>query len=615
MRLAIAFGARGRSGALAHYEPGRQVINLTKMKGAGSLAHEWGHALDHSLGTMLKCRTYLSVTSLEGGYYAHNVNGVLQESNNGDIFDAMRALMKRAQYVNLDKDGLTQWYIRELSKNKAQAVYELKHYKDHYWAAPDYTKNGKTPPAWLEGKDIQDVYDTLIKDIASIGITSEDQDYERQFRNLYYASDERSRAIDLVRDICTCIRKIEALANLLRQLVEDRMSPEKFEIERVKKSKFYADATALDQGKAKPYYSSGQEMFARMFECYVENELKKRNYQSQYLVSGTLINDVYKSLGMGSPYPQDEDLEDLSVLMGKLIDTIRERIRMEQPNNYQFERGLMHFYETDTRDDTYAGIKKTKRDIVKAAEEAYGEGGGGRKQFKQEVQRIAQEANGQAKPQAPVKPAQPTNVTNGTNGTAPSGPVTTGNTVTTGQTSVGAAAFRINTKGMGVRQQLFAIASSDCKTVNGIHPVQQMCKVARLVPMVSDSIKGIPDDGFPVHGTKLYEMHNNEVHVPKQLLPLWQQYAVAEAAIRHVMWPKISKELTSGLMGKMILDGIIYVQLAHIGATKPMPFIAVPNGCVEGDAYEQLQQNPANLASYLELVRKYNKKFETKLWG
>ena len=44
--LAIAWGARGHSGALAHYEPLENVINLTKMRGAGSLAHEWGHALD-----------------------------------------------------------------------------------------------------------------------------------------------------------------------------------------------------------------------------------------------------------------------------------------------------------------------------------------------------------------------------------------------------------------------------------------------------------------------------------------------------------------------------------------------------------------------------------------
>lgn len=46
--LAVALGARGRGGhAAAHYEPARRVINLTKTMGAGTLAHEWTHALDH----------------------------------------------------------------------------------------------------------------------------------------------------------------------------------------------------------------------------------------------------------------------------------------------------------------------------------------------------------------------------------------------------------------------------------------------------------------------------------------------------------------------------------------------------------------------------------------
>ena len=48
---AVAFGARGHGGkASAHYEPGRAVVNLTRLRGAGSAAHEWGHAFDHFLG-------------------------------------------------------------------------------------------------------------------------------------------------------------------------------------------------------------------------------------------------------------------------------------------------------------------------------------------------------------------------------------------------------------------------------------------------------------------------------------------------------------------------------------------------------------------------------------
>lgn len=68
-KLAVAFGARGRGRALAHFEPGSFVINLTRYSrppnedsrsenfkranlilndgGVGAFAHEYGHALDY----------------------------------------------------------------------------------------------------------------------------------------------------------------------------------------------------------------------------------------------------------------------------------------------------------------------------------------------------------------------------------------------------------------------------------------------------------------------------------------------------------------------------------------------------------------------------------------
>ncbi len=62
--LSIAFGARGAGKALAHYEPDLKVINLTRLKGAGSLAHEWGHGFDHFLGVTSNYENFLS----EHGY-------------------------------------------------------------------------------------------------------------------------------------------------------------------------------------------------------------------------------------------------------------------------------------------------------------------------------------------------------------------------------------------------------------------------------------------------------------------------------------------------------------------------------------------------------------------
>ncbi|CAG36720.1 LPD5 domain-containing protein [Desulfotalea psychrophila] len=63
--LSLAFGARGSGGknaAMAHYEPGKVVINLTRKSGAGSLAHEWWHALDNHFGAR-------DAGAERGGYY------------------------------------------------------------------------------------------------------------------------------------------------------------------------------------------------------------------------------------------------------------------------------------------------------------------------------------------------------------------------------------------------------------------------------------------------------------------------------------------------------------------------------------------------------------------
>jgi hypothetical protein len=53
-RLAVSFGARGRGGhAAAHYESGLAVLHLTKTMGAGTVGHEWTHAVDHFLADRL----------------------------------------------------------------------------------------------------------------------------------------------------------------------------------------------------------------------------------------------------------------------------------------------------------------------------------------------------------------------------------------------------------------------------------------------------------------------------------------------------------------------------------------------------------------------------------
>lgn len=68
-KLGLAFGARGqggRSAAAAHFEPGAFVINLTKVSGKGSLAHEWFHALDYHFGDDTNVSGRKNASAIEG---------------------------------------------------------------------------------------------------------------------------------------------------------------------------------------------------------------------------------------------------------------------------------------------------------------------------------------------------------------------------------------------------------------------------------------------------------------------------------------------------------------------------------------------------------------------
>lgn len=83
--LAIAFGSRGRGGsAVAHFEPASNVINLTKMRGAGSLGHEWGHALDYAIARA-ENRTIRNGDGWLETDYAHKEDSLLH-----DVVDAMK---------------------------------------------------------------------------------------------------------------------------------------------------------------------------------------------------------------------------------------------------------------------------------------------------------------------------------------------------------------------------------------------------------------------------------------------------------------------------------------------------------------------------------------------
>ncbi len=93
--LGMAFGARGGGGAAAHYEPGKVVINLTKTQGAGTLAHEWWHAIDNYFSR--RRGQALGYNTERKGYNLPVRGGKVErehEAERKEITDAFAALMK-----------------------------------------------------------------------------------------------------------------------------------------------------------------------------------------------------------------------------------------------------------------------------------------------------------------------------------------------------------------------------------------------------------------------------------------------------------------------------------------------------------------------------------------
>ena len=112
--LGLAFGARGSGKFNAHYEPGQVVINLTKTKGAGSLAHEWWHAIDNYFSRM---RGEKSAFITEKPRQGITGTGQMDERVRKEMIDSFKNLVTTINKSELPKRS------GELDKTRSKAYW------------------------------------------------------------------------------------------------------------------------------------------------------------------------------------------------------------------------------------------------------------------------------------------------------------------------------------------------------------------------------------------------------------------------------------------------------------------------------------------------------------
>lgn len=308
--LSIAYGARGSGRAKAHYEPLRKVINLTKKKGAGSLAHEWGHALDHYIGEKI------------------NGSDSIIESNDklaADLINMMKYKQMDKEEFNIrtqkEIDSLKD-YLKKFLQEKMKKCYENK---------PDKSSKFDAVIDELIEKDVS--YDELFhancKGFA--GMKREFPDYIENLSKLI--RDNTGRGLYAF-DKEVIISKMRVMTQK-REYIDDPDHTENI------KTDFYKNALALDAQyhKSGAYWATETEMFARCFACYVKDKLEEKNERCDYLCGDA---DMYKNVPekekdkpvVANPY--GEERQKINGQLDIMIEKVKEMGILHEYNEKDF---------------------------------------------------------------------------------------------------------------------------------------------------------------------------------------------------------------------------------------------------------------------------------------
>jgi hypothetical protein len=297
--LALAFGARGQglSGAIAHYERGHAVINLTKMQGAGALAHEWFHAADHYFGrqdgkaSSEKIQNKRGDTVFDtdgtGDYASHGLS--LKSKMREELQAKYKALIqtlftKAEQYV---ED--TEKAERFVGSTRDTLVKSLTAMRKQLEKAPEWQKRNSKPASAEQLAEFDRLADDLVAGRAfQLETRSSEPKKGQRFGNIRLSNDQLDALSALFKavrgrngmnaegtGIVDGIRsELRRYAERVRMLEEARSGNEK--TKRVP-TEFAMNAKRIDQGSATDYWTTPHEMASRAFSAYVEDKLPGRS--------------------------------------------------------------------------------------------------------------------------------------------------------------------------------------------------------------------------------------------------------------------------------------------------------------------------------------------------
>jgi hypothetical protein len=291
--LGVAIGAQGSGGfAAAHFVPGVNEINLTRESGAGSLAHEWAHALDHYFARQagMARATDPFLTERLGAAPGAGIRPEVVAK-----FDAIVQAMRKRSATPQEREA-------KAKKGIADAEVQI----------------GR----WLR----EPLLDRSLTDDAEVAQAVE-KIKAGELGDGAIAVSSRSAVRSAVHDLAMLVKKKSG-----KKLSVDTMIGVNAHAERVKylrgtisgdaahvpqqmvQTQYLDDAAKLDADKGgKKYWSTSLEMFARAFDAFISDELESKAAKNTYLSHAGRT---------GATVPKGDERTAISAAIKGLVDAV-----------------------------------------------------------------------------------------------------------------------------------------------------------------------------------------------------------------------------------------------------------------------------------------------------
>ena len=348
--LGLAFGARGQGlgGARAHYERDHVVMNLTKMQGAGALAHEWFHALDHYLGRdggtgSTKWQTQpdgTRVLDVRGrgldfasgaGNRAMRLRAELREA-----FVSLINTMHRTAGTFVRDSGKLERFTGRARDDLAQQLARL---HDHLATEQTWGAREKKAPASAEQLAEFDAIATKLLHGEGLDLRRVENKAAPGHRfspTMRTTNDDLERLSAIMKavrgrsgftaqggwlvDIANAIRRYDVR---LKEAADAKVNPV---APTTKPTSFTMEAIKADQGRGTDYWSTPHEMAARAFSSYIEDKLKAAGRHNDFLSFGSDERVALPIPERPHPFPAGEE----RVAIDKAFDTFFETVKTRE---------------------------------------------------------------------------------------------------------------------------------------------------------------------------------------------------------------------------------------------------------------------------------------------